>query len=70
PNPSKGIIRIELEKGGYELIISSPAGREILKQPFIRETTLDLSSLNNGLYFLIINDISGKRVSAKKILKL
>jgi cyanophycinase-like exopeptidase len=70
PNPSKGIIRIELEKGGYELIISSPGGREILKQPFIQETTLDLSSLNNGLYFLIINDISGKRVSAKKILKL
>jgi len=57
PNPAKDVIHIRSVVPIYEMYLTDPLGRSLLKRyPGISQTTLDISSLAAGIYFLHIND--------------
>ncbi|CAM1345221.1 InlB B-repeat-containing protein [Tenacibaculum amylolyticum] len=67
PNPSKGIIHIDL-KIGYELkkvTVYNTVGKEVLKT---EKTTIDISDLVDGMYIIKVTDSEGK-VAQRKIIK-
>lgn len=58
PNPSKGTLRVSLNKNNtvHDCIIqiSDTYGKHILKMPFIDNENIDISFMNNGIYILQI----------------
>lgn len=77
PNPTHEKINIKAEfsyDGNLEFIIYDISGRIVNKANYGKlikgqyNFTLDLSSLNNGLYFLQI-EYDGKQIENKKIIK-
>ena len=68
PNPSNGLINIELDKlNFYNISISNVLAKEVYKNTISSvNTTLDLSNFDKGLYFVELND--GKNIFTKKII--
>ena len=59
PNPSTGVISLEFEKaqGGYTANVLNALGQIVYSQIVdLQFNTIDLSNLNNGLYFLEIRN--------------
>lgn len=65
PNPTKDILTINNLKKNYELSLFDVSGRQILYEKNIHK--LDLKSIRNGVYFLIVNK-DGHKIT-KKIIK-
>jgi len=63
PNPSKGIININM-LDFKEATIYNFLGQEVLKS---RESRIDLSDLNEGVYIIKLEDRSGVSVSTKLV---
>jgi hypothetical protein len=64
PNPSSGIYKINSEDQIDEVIVTDYIGNQILTS---KETTIDLSSYPDGLYFLTI--IAGEKKAVEKLVK-
>lgn len=78
PNPVKDYLKINFPLAGKEKVeikITDILGKEILRQQInLKSTTLNLQSLQNGIYFIEINDAclpdrQGKNIYRKKFLK-
>ena len=75
PNPSNGNFTVRFAgdaEGAVSIKVSDALGREVrsfrmAKQAGAFEETLDLNSLDNGVYMLQIND--GKNKTVKRIVK-
>jgi hypothetical protein len=63
PNPSQGIININM-LDFKEATIYNFLGQEVLKS---RESRIDLSDLNEGVYIIKLEDRSGVSVSTKLV---
>lgn len=68
PNPSNGLINIELDKlNFYNISISNILAKEVYNSTISAvNTTLDLSNFDKGLYFIELND--GENIFTKKII--
>ena len=64
PNPSNGIINIELDKqGAYSIRVNDIVGKLVAENEINSNTTLDLQHLDTGIYFVnIYNDELSKVV--------
>ncbi|MDG1052087.1 MAG: T9SS type A sorting domain-containing protein [Flavobacteriaceae bacterium] len=72
PNPSKGLVNIELSKwDDVEIFLSvyDALGRSIIKKALSeKRTQLNLSQLNSGIYLFSIDNICGTSTTFKLIL--
>ena len=69
PNPTKDKFRISLEEGTYQLFIFDKSGAKV-KSSLIRSKHIeDISSLQNGVYFIQIIDITTNKIFSGKIIK-
>ena len=68
PNPSNGLINIELDKlNFYNISISNVLAKEVFNSTISAvNTTLDLSNFDKGLYFVELND--GENIFTKKLI--
>jgi hypothetical protein len=68
PNPSNGLINIELDKlNFYNISISNVLAKEVYNSTISAvNTTLDLSNFDKGLYFVELND--GENIFTKKLI--
>jgi hypothetical protein len=65
PNPASTLLHIDLEKPGYFIAkLSSITGQSIITP---NSGTIDVSSLNNGVYILTIYDSNNKLISTNKV---
>lgn len=71
PNPVTDILNIEINISSNmeTLIVKDITGRTVLETNFYENTSMDISSFNSGIYFLIIKD-SADKTYIKKINKL
>ena len=73
PNPTSGkchlrLLSSSIEDNSAEIKLVDPFGREIMSLP-ITTTTIDLSSLSSGIYFIQFKNSSGKVITQKIILQ-
>ncbi|WP_299059828.1 DM13 domain-containing protein [uncultured Polaribacter sp.] len=69
PNPAKNKIHItQLDKVSVEIRIFNLLGKQVLHQPNIKQNSIDISSLNEGIYLVKIN-IDGKTKSQKLVIQ-
>ena len=69
PNPVEGNLHIELGEGIFDLVLVNLSGVKIIEDRVTTSnTTLDLSELTPGIYFL--KAISGTNEQSFKIVKL
>lgn len=65
PNPASTILNIDLENPGYFIAtLTGLSGQTVISQ---KSTTIDISSLPNGLYVLSIVDSENKLISTNKV---
>ncbi|GEM_PF-4693525 len=70
PNPSNGTFTIEVSLDSiYQIVLFSPLGERILEKQFELIADLDISSFENGIYFLRITNLANGSVSMKPIIK-
>ena len=70
PNPSTGIVFIDIPKGTFTLEIFSLLGEKVFEQQIVKSRTQsDLSNLNKGVYLLRFTGNDGQRATQKLILK-
>jgi hypothetical protein len=68
PNPTNGTLQIKTLGSGYHISISNALGQSIMKTNiFQQESTLDLTHLEPGAYFLKFTSVNNKSIT-KKIL--
>jgi len=67
PNPAHGKITVKLENGTAEMVeILGSSGRKVLSQrSSSQETSLDVSALDNGVYFIRIQQSTGEAAISK-----
>jgi|GEM_PF-5746236 len=71
PNPVRDYLRISVPGTNLNLTIYNLLGEEIFKENLIfKESEIDLSFLEEGLYFIDIMDEKNKVLSISKIIKL
>ena len=59
PNPSKEFVNIKIENNfPSELILMDVSGKIILEKTFTNSLNINLSNLNNGIYFLSVDNNS------------
>jgi len=68
PNPTNGIVNIESVIQDYEIAVHNVLGQQVLNFEKNNYTSLDLSELQSGLYFLIFKD--GKYSGRDKVVKV
>ena len=70
PNPSKGIFMLEYNNiNHFNITIYSEGGIIVYRRNnLITSTNIDVSHLNNGFYFLIMNSIESGFITVKKII--
>ena len=69
PNPSKGIINIETEKSDIEITIENLLGSIVYsKQLSQNNSSIDVSSLDKGIYIIRVMDKSTNSIANKKII--
>ena len=68
PNPTEGIINIECPNG--TMMLTDVTGRVVMtKNIESTHTTIDMSTLTSGIYFMVTTDHDGNRSTAKIIKK-
>jgi hypothetical protein len=68
PNPTTGLIGIHFERDIQQIVLIDHTGRQVYYgQPESKNPTLDLSELNNGIYFLQI--LTDRGTATHKIVK-
>ncbi len=68
PNPASEIINISTQLiGKYQLIIQNIAGQEVLSAEFQNEKNIDISSFDNGIYFIQLSN--GQEYYSRKLIK-
>ena len=64
PNPSTGILNIELyESGSYLVQINDVVGKLVSEEKIQSNTTLDLNSLDKGIYFVSISNNETQQIT-------
>jgi hypothetical protein len=67
PNPSNDFITIKgIDVASFE--ITNLIGQTVIISADVRDNMINISELNNGVYFIIITDVKGKK-GVKKIIK-
>ena len=70
PNPSNGLIKITGISTETDLAIMNPLGQQMFpSQKISAETVLDASSLNNGIYILVLSSPIGSYIQKLNISK-
>lgn len=69
PNPVKQDLNVNVNRGNYKVLITDLLGKEVFQQSIYTTQSLDLSNLNNGIYFLRILDMNTKKLFTKKFIK-
>ena len=68
PNPASEIINISTQLiGKYQLIIQNIAGQEVLSAEFQNEKNIDISTFDNGIYFIQLSN--GQEYYSRKLIK-
>jgi hypothetical protein len=69
PNPSNGIVKLSLHPNyTYQISVSDMNGKQLLSE--VNVDQVDLSSFNNGIYFITIsNDVLGSTTKKISIIK-
>ncbi len=62
PNPSNGMVNIELSEVGANIVVVNIAGNVIYKQNNVTSNIVTLNSLKAGMYIVYINNIATKLV--------
>ena len=65
PNPAHDIVRIESEVEIFSMDLISLQGEFLEKRMPLKENSIDVSALENGIYFLRIQDSSGREHTHK-----
>jgi hypothetical protein len=69
PNPTSDVVYIRSGLNGeIQLQLMSPIGQQVHFEKFEKETSIQLSDLPDGIYFVIITDNTGKSIT-KRIVK-
>ncbi len=69
PNPTSDVVYIRSGLNGeIQLQLMSPIGQQVHYEKFEKETAIQLSNFPDGIYFVIITDITGKSIT-KRIVK-
>ncbi len=66
PNPASDYVTIE-SPISVRAVVTSIEGKTVIDQPNAK--TLDISSLNSGLYMVVFYDSNGDRLSVEKLIK-
>ncbi|HEX7413481.1 MAG TPA: T9SS type A sorting domain-containing protein, partial [Bacteroidia bacterium] len=66
PNPTNGSISIQSTKELAAIVIYNSLGEIMLEQTMLK-TTIDISSLQNGVYFITLKDKQQQTISTQKI---
>ncbi len=66
PNPSSGIVQINTTMATYELKVYNTLGELVIDRNTVK--SIDLGEHENGVYYLVISDDKGTRVTKKLIL--
>jgi hypothetical protein len=69
PNPATNYISIDrsnFSDGDIQLSISDISGKEVLQIPNLTKSTVDISHLSSGLYFVNMDD--GRQKTSKKLI--
>jgi hypothetical protein len=71
PNPTTGELGIRnYELGIKEVMIYNVMGQLVFKSPINnRQSTINISSLENGIYFVRLMDADGTMIYAEKVVK-
>ena len=69
PNPVENSLNLNINSGNYNVVIYNAIGKEVVKKSITTESTLALSFLQKGIYFLQIKDVDTKKVFRKKFIK-
>ena len=69
PNPVENNLNLNINSGNYNVVIYNAIGKEVVKKSITTESTLALSFLQKGIYFLQIKDVDTKKVFRKKFIK-
>ncbi|MHB8261385.1 MAG: T9SS type A sorting domain-containing protein [Bacteroidia bacterium] len=67
PNPTNGSISIQSTKELADIVIYNSLG-EIMLEQTMSKTTIDISSLQNGVYFITLKDKQQQTISTQKII--
>jgi aminopeptidase N len=67
PNPSSGVFTIKNAKGSY--FVTDINGKQVAKGNCEIQTMIDISKEANGIYILQINDVNGKTLDTRKLIK-
>lgn len=80
PNPSSGSVNVDLylkEEGRINIVVYDMLGKQVFALPNesvlplgSHSQNLELSDLNNGMYFMEITIVSSKGLSTKRIQKI
>lgn len=71
PNPSSGTVNLlisDAEESVFSLMIMDVNGRTVHEQNVMQASLIDVSKLNNGVYYLCLQDKNGRRAFEKLIL--
>lgn len=68
PNPSKGIVYLAPTNSFKTIWLYSMTGEVILKKEYFTENQLNLESVINGIYFIVIKD--GEKIHKQKLVLL
>jgi hypothetical protein len=67
PNPCTEMLSINASKNFQDYMIVNSLGQIVQSQQLIDTNTIDVRSLNSGIYHLVLSD--GKNLSSKKFIK-
>ena len=72
PNPSTGIVNVEVAEGitDYTIEVISTTGQQVFFSEYehiATQTTLDLSDVENGMYYVILRDTQSGKFTKEKI---
>lgn len=69
PNPTNGILYIQVESQEYRIKIINQQGNILQSYDTIEDMTIDISTLPTGLHFIEVMNSNHSKVYLKKILK-
>jgi len=62
PNPASSFVNVQVGAGSHTVVIFDITGKAHLNQTATGTTTIDISSLNKGLYFLQVDGNKAARL--------
>lgn len=69
PNPSNGLIKLKFSNSNaYNVKVVDLLGKTVLSQSRFSNEMIDLSSEKKGIYFIIVSDDLGRKISTQKLI--